>query len=100
MNINFQLGGSAKEALYTIYPVSILEEEGATDEDVKELLLNNDLLGEYNFYTENQVTVQLEWDCDYKLFAIAFDQNKNAGEMITLEIPALSKAGASPADQF
>jgi hypothetical protein len=46
------------------------------------------------------VTVQLEWDCDYKLFAIAFDQNKNAGEMFTLEIPALSKAGASPADQF
>lgn len=100
MNINFQLGGSAKEALYTIYPVSILEEEGATDEDVKELLLNNDLLGEYNFYTENQVTVQLEWDCDYKLFAIAFDQNKNAGKMFTLEIPALSKAEASPADQF
>lgn len=100
MNINFQLGGSAKEALYTIYPVSILEEEGATDEDVKELLLDNDLLGEYNFYTENQVTVQLEWDCDYKLFAIAFDQNKNAGKMFTLEIPALSKAGASPADQF
>lgn len=100
MNINFQLGGSAKEALYTIYPVSILEEKGATDEDVKELLLDNDLLGEYNFYTENQVTVQLEWDCDYKLFAIAFDQNKNAGKMFTLEIPALSKAGASPADQF
>ena len=100
MNISFQLGGSAKEALYTIYPVSILEEEGATDKDVKELLLNNDLLGIYNFYTESQVTVQLEWDCDYKLFAIAFDQNKNAGEMFTLEIPALSKAGASPADQF
>lgn len=100
MNISFQLGGSAKEALYTIYPVSILEEEGATDEDVKELLLSNDLLDIYNFYTESQVTVQLEWDCDYKLFAIAFDQNKNAGEMFTLEIPALSKAGASPADQF
>ena len=100
MNISFQLGGSAKEALYTIYPVSILEEEGATNEDVKELLLSNDLLGIYNFYTESQVTVQLEWDCDYKLFAIAFDQNKNAGEMFTLEIPALSKAGASPADQF
>jgi hypothetical protein len=100
MNINFQLGGSAKEALYTIYPVSILEEEGATDDDIKELLLSNDLLGIYNFYTESQVTVQLEWDCDYKLFAIAFDQNKNAGEMFTLEIPALSKAGASPADQF
>jgi hypothetical protein len=44
--------------------------------------------------------VQLEWDCEYKLFAIAFDKNKNAGEMFTLDIPALSKSGASPATDF
>lgn len=98
--IRFELGGSAEEALYTIYPVSILEEEGATEDDIRELLLNNDLLGTYNFYTESKVTIQLEWDCEYKLFAIAFDKNKNAGEMFTLDIPALSKSGASPATDF
>lgn len=37
---------------------------------------------------------------NYKLFAIAFDKNKNAGEMFTLDIPALSKSGASPATDF
>lgn len=100
MNINFQLGGSAKEALYTIYPVEILEEEGATDDDVRALLLSNDLLGIYNFYTESKVTVQLEWNCAYRIFAIAFDDNKNAGEMFTLDIPALTKEGASPASEF
>ena len=100
MDINFQLGGSAKEALYTIYPVEILEEEGATDEDIRALLLSNDLLGIYNFYTESKVTVQLEWDCAYRLYAIAFDQNKNAGELFTLDIPALSKSGASPASEY
>lgn len=47
--VSFTLGGSATEALYTIYPVSVLEEEGATEEDIRELLLNNDLLGTYNF---------------------------------------------------
>lgn len=98
--VSFELGGAAEEALYTIYPVSILEEEGATEEEIRELLLNNDLLGTYNFYTESKVTVQLEWDCEYKLFAIAFDKNKNAGEMFTLDIPALSKSGASPATDF
>ena len=98
--VSFELGGAAAEALYTIYPVSILEEEGATEEDIRELLLNNDLLGTYNFYTESKVTVQLEWDCAYKLFAIAFDENKNAGDIFTLDIPALSKSGASPAADF
>jgi hypothetical protein len=98
--VSFELGGAAEEALYTIYPVFILEEEGATEEEIRELLLNNDLLGTYNFYTESKVTVQLEWDCEYKLFAIAFDKNKNAGEMFTLDIPALSKSGASPATDF
>jgi hypothetical protein len=30
--VSFELEGAAEEALYTIYPVSILEEEGATEE--------------------------------------------------------------------
>lgn len=98
--MRFELGGAAQEALYTIYPVSILEEEGATIEDIRELLLDNDLLGTYNFYTESSVTVQLEWNCAYRLFAIAFDKDKNAGEVFTLDIPALSKSGASPATDF
>lgn len=98
--VRFELGGSAEEALYTIYPASVLEDEGATEEDIRELLLNNDLLGVYNFYTESRVTVQLEWDCEYRLFAIAFDKNKNAGEIFTLDIPALSKDGSSPATEF
>lgn len=98
--VRFELGGSAVNAIYTIYPVEILEEEGATDDMIRELLLDNSLLGEYNFYAESLETVLLEWDCDYRLFAIALDENENTGEMFVLDIPALSKAGASPAEEF
>lgn len=98
--IRFSLEGSAKEAIYTIYPVAILEEEGATDETIRELLLDNELLGEYNFYIESEVDVQLEWDCDYRLYMIAFDENENAGELISVDIPALTRGGASPVSEF
>ena len=100
VRLKFELSEAADNAIYTIYPTSILEEEGATDERIREMLLDNDLLGVYNFPVQSLEDVQLEWGYDYKLFAIAFDKNENAGEMFTLDIPALSKAGASPADQF
>ena len=64
------------------------------------MLLDNDLLGVYNFPVQNLEDVQLEWGYDYKLFAIPFDQNENAGELFTLDIPALSKSGASPASEY
>ena len=98
--IRFNLEGSASDAIYTIYPVSIINEEGATDEDIRALLLDNSLLGEYNFYIESKVDVQLEWDCDYRLYMIAFDEKENAGELVSMDIPALTRSGASPATEF
>lgn len=98
--IKFTLGNSAANAVYTIYPVDILEEEGATEEDIRALLLDDELLGIYNFSTESLTDVQLEWDCRYRLFAIPFDASENAGEMFSLDIPALSKSEASPASEF
>lgn len=98
--VTFRLGGSASKAIYTVYPVKILEEEGATDDIIRELLLDNTLLGEFNFYAESLETILLEWNCDYRLYAIALDEDDNTGEMFTLDIPALSKDGASPAEEY
>lgn len=98
--IRFTLGGSAVDAIYTIYPVSIIEEEGATDEMIRELLLDNELLGEYNYFIESKVDVQLEWNCDYRLYMIALDENENAGELVSMDIPALTRTGASPISEF
>lgn len=99
--VRFTLGGSAVDAIYTIYPVSIIEEEGATDEMIRELLLDNSLLGEYNFFIEGSVeVVQLEWGCDYRLYAVALDKDENAGEVFSMDIPALTRKGASPITEF
>ena len=100
VRLKFELSEAADNAIYTIYPTSILEEEGATDELIREMLLDNDLLGVYNFPVQSLEDVQLEWGYDYKLFAIAFDKNENAGELFTLDIPALSRSGASPATEY
>lgn len=98
--IRFTLGGSAVDVIYTIYPVSIIEEEGATDEMIREILLDNSLLGEYNFYAESREDVLLEWNCDYRLYVVALDANDNAGELMSMDIPALTRSGASPISEF
>lgn len=100
VRIRFALENSASSAIYTIYPASILEEEGVTEEDIRGLLLDNELSGVYNFYCESLTDVLLEWGCDYKLYAIPFDENENTGELICLDIPALSKDGASSIVDF
>lgn len=98
--VKFTLGGSAADAIYTVYPVSVIEEEGATDDDIRELLLDDELLGEYNFHIESKVDIQLEWDCEYRIYMLAFDENENAGELVKVDIPALVRSGASPASEF
>ena len=98
--IRFTLGDSAVDIIYTIYPVAIIEEEGATDEMIREILLDNSLLGEYNFYAESREDVLLEWNCAYRLYMVALDAADNAGELVTMDIPALTKSGASPVSEF
>lgn len=100
VRLKFEFGGAAENGVYTIYPVDILEEEGAGDEEIRELLLDNELLGVYNYPVASLEDVQLEWGYDYRLYAIAFDGNENAGELFKLDIPALSRSGASPASEY
>ena len=100
VRLKFVLGGSATDAIFTIYPVEVLEQEGATDDDIRALLLDDSLLGEYNFNIEALTDVQLEWGYDYRLYAIPLDASENAGELFKLDIPALSKAGASPVSEY
>lgn len=100
VRLKFDLENGAANAIYTIYPVSIIEEEGATDEEIRELLLDDELLGVYNFSAESLTEVLLEWNCDYRLYAIPFDADENTGKMISFDIPSLSKSEASPAEDY
>lgn len=98
--LKFTLENNAENAIYTIYPVSVIEEEGATDDEIRAILLDDELLGVYNFPIESLTDVMLEWDCDYRLYAVPFDAEENAGDLFSLDIPALTKSGASPASEF
>ena len=98
--VTFELKDGAESALYSVYSSDVLEEEGADDADVRELMLDNDFLGIYTFYAQDREILQLDWNYDYKLFMIAFDKDNNAGELVTMDIPAMSRNGASPASGF
>ena len=100
VRLKFVLGGAATDAIYTIYPVDVLEEEGATDDDIRALLLNDELLGVYNYNIEPLTEVQLEWGCDYRLYAIPLDEKENAGDLFRLDIPALSKDNVAPISEY
>ena len=100
VRLKFELGGSATDAIFTIYPVDVLEQEGATDDDIRALLLDDSLLGEYNFNIEALTDVQLEWGYDYRLYAIPFDASENTGELFKRDIPKLSREQASPISEY
>ena len=100
VRIKFTIGGSAVNALYTIYPTDMLEQENATDDEIRAMLLDDSLYDVYNFTAEPLTEVLLEWGYDYTLFAIPFDVGKNAGELFRLDIPALDKNGASPVSEY
>ena len=100
VRIKFTLGGSAADAVYTIYPTRILEQEGATDEEIRAMLLDDSLFDVYNFTADPLTEVLLEWGYDYTLFAIPFDAAMNAGELFRLDIPALDRNGASPVSEY
>lgn len=100
VRLKFALENSASNAVYTIYPEQILEEEGITDEEIRAILLDDEYLGTYTFIAEGVTEVQLEWGCGYRLFAIPFDADENAGELYSLDIPALEKNGAAPVSEY
>lgn len=100
VRLKFVFEKSAQGAIFTIYPVSMIEQEGMTDEEIRSLLLNDELLDVYNFRAESLTDVELEWGHDYRLYAVPFDADENAGELYHLDIPALSKAGASPISEY
>lgn len=98
--IKFTFENSAAAAVYTIYPKRYIEEEGITDEEIRASLLDDELLDVYNFMAERITEVLLEWDHDYRLYAVPFDADENAGELYYLDIPALDKNGASPISEY
>ncbi len=98
--VDFALAGSAVDAIYTVIPTANIEAEGATDEDIRNILINRDFLGEYTFFIQENEIIQLDWNCEYKIFAIAYDAGENFGKVVSAVIPAMKKEGASPVAEF
>lgn len=98
--IRFTFENSAAAAVYTIYPKRYIEDEGFTDEEIRKSLLDDELLDVYNFMAEGITEVLLEWGHDYRLYAVPFDSEENAGELYYLDIPALDKKYASPIIEY
>ncbi len=98
--VNFTLTGSAADAVYTVIPTANLESEGATDELIREILIDRDLLGTYTFFIQENEVIQLDWNCEYRIFAVAYDADENYGKVVSAVIPAMTKEGASPVTEF
>ncbi len=98
--VNFALAGSAADAIYTVIPTANIEKEGATDDDIREILINKDFLGTYTFFIQEKEIIQLDWNCEYKIFAVAYDAGDNFGKIVSATIPAMTREGASPVTEF
>ncbi len=98
--VNFALTGSAVDAIYTVIPTANIDKEGATDDDIREILINKDLLDTYTFFIKDKEIIQLDWNCAYTLFAVAYDADENYGKVVKASIPAMTKDGASPVTEF
>ncbi len=98
--VDFTLEGSAVQAIYTLFDVATLESEQATEADIIDSMLNEELMDRYNFYVQPRVDLLLEWDTDYKLFMIAMDYNQNISRLIELPISALSRDAVSPIETY
>ncbi len=98
--VNFALTGSAADAIYTVIPTANIEAEGATDDDIRNILINRDFLGTYTFFIQEKEIIQLDWNCEYTLFAVAYDAKENFGKIVKATIPAMTKEGASPVTEF
>ncbi len=98
--VNFRLTGAAVDAIYTVIPTANIESEGATEEDIRNILINRDFLDTYTFFIQDTEIIQLDWNCEYKLFAVAFDSDENFGKVVSQTIPAMTRDGASPVTEF
>ncbi len=98
--VSFTLENSAVKALYTLFDVATLEAADASEADILDSLLNDELIDLYNFYAEPRIDLLLDWDTDYKLYMVAFDVTESVGQLIEVEIPALSRAACSPIEEY
>ncbi len=98
--VNFALTGAAADAIYTVIPTANIEAEGATDDDIRNILVNRDFLGTYTFFIQEKEIIQLDWNCEYTIFAVAYDAGENFGKIVKAVIPAMTKDGASPVAEF
>ena len=98
--VSFELTGGALDGIYTVFTREEIEEAEPTDDQLRSILLNDDYLNVTNFFTSTREDIILDWDCDYVLCMIGIDAGENVGKLVKMDIPALTKAGASPISEF
>jgi len=98
--VSFELKNGALDGIYTVFTREELEEANPTDDLLRSILLNDDYLNVSNFFTSTREDLILDWDREYVICMIGIDAHENVGELIKVDIPALSKSGASPVSEF
>lgn len=99
--VEFTLSDDAAYARYTVFPISLIEEEGATDDEIRTILIDQtNIIDGNTFAVEDRVDLQFDWDTEFVLYMVAFDEKDNAGSLISVKVPEMTKSGVSPASEY
>lgn len=98
--VRFELTDNALDGIFTVFTREEIEEFNPTDDELRSILLNNDYMNVSNFFTSAREDLLLDWNCDYVLCMIGIDAAENVGNLVKVDIPALTKSGASPITDY
>lgn len=98
--VRFDLKDGALDGIYTVFTKAEIEEADPTDDMIRSILLDNDYMGVSNFFTSIREEILLDWDCEYVIYMIGIDADENVGDLVRVDVPALTKEGASPISEF
>lgn len=98
--VSFKLIDGALDGIYTVFTREEIDEFKPTDDELRSILLNDEYMNVSNFFTSTREDIILDWNCEYVLCMIGIDAGENVGKLVKVNIPALTKDGASPISEF
>ena len=98
--VSFKLIDGALDGIYTVFTREEIDEFKPTDDELRSILLNDEYMNVTNFFTSTREDIILDWNCEYVLCMIGIDAGENVGKLVKVNIPALTKEGASPVAEF
>ena len=98
--VRFELTDGALDGIFTVFTREEIDSAKPTDDELRSILLNNDYMNVSNFFTSAREDLLLDWNCEYVLYMIGIDAAENVGNLVKVDIPALTKSGASPITDY